>query len=97
MPERFEKIRRKIWAGLKGKINPRTKKPYTESESYAIATTQYKKKYGKAPSRSMSVVNKFIIELRKGGKKPCPGSKIRSKGKGQGKGYGKGKGPIGRK
>jgi hypothetical protein len=28
-------------------------------------------------------------------KKPCPGSKIRSKGKGRGKGVGKGKGPIG--
>ena len=27
--------------------------------------------------------------------KPCPGSKIRSKGKGRGKGRGKGKGPIG--
>jgi len=29
-------------------------------------------------------------------KKPCPGSKIRSKGKGRGLGRGKGKGPIGR-
>jgi len=29
-------------------------------------------------------------------KKPCPGSKIRSKGKGRGLGIGKGKGPIGR-
>jgi len=29
-------------------------------------------------------------------KRPCPGSKIRSKGKGKGKGTGKGKGPIGR-
>lgn len=28
-------------------------------------------------------------------KKPCPGSKIRSKGKGRGLGKGKGKGPIG--
>lgn len=28
--------------------------------------------------------------------KPCPGSKIRSKGKGKGLGRGKGKGPIGR-
>lgn len=27
--------------------------------------------------------------------KPCPGSKIRSKGKGKGQGHGKGKGPIG--
>ena len=29
-------------------------------------------------------------------KKPCPGSKIRSKGKGRGLGRGKRKGPIGR-
>jgi len=28
-------------------------------------------------------------------RKPCPGSKIRSKGKGRGLGRGKGKGPIG--
>jgi len=28
-------------------------------------------------------------------KKPCPGSKIRSKGKGRGLGRGKGKGPLG--
>jgi|GEM_PF-3344866 len=28
-------------------------------------------------------------------KKPCPGSKIRSKGQGRGLGRGKGKGPIG--
>jgi len=27
--------------------------------------------------------------------KPCPGSKIRSKGMGRGLGFGKGKGPIG--
>lgn len=29
-------------------------------------------------------------------KKPCPGSKIRSKGRGKGRGYGKGKGPAGK-
>jgi len=29
--------------------------------------------------------------------KPCPGSKIRSKGKGRGLGIGGGKGPIGRR
>ena len=28
-------------------------------------------------------------------KKPCPGSKIKSKGAGKGKGFGKGKGPVG--
>lgn len=29
--------------------------------------------------------------------KPCPGSKIRSKGKGRGLGTGKGRGPVGRR
>lgn len=29
-------------------------------------------------------------------RRPCPGSKIRSKGRGRGLGIGKGKGPIGR-
>lgn len=28
--------------------------------------------------------------------KPCPGSKILSKGQGKGKGHGKGRGPIGK-
>lgn len=31
---------------------------------------------------------------KKAKKRPCPGSKIRSKGKGRGLGRGKGKGPI---
>jgi len=30
-------------------------------------------------------------------KRPCPGSKIRSKGKGRGLGVGRGNGPIGRR
>lgn len=37
------------------------------------------------------------VVKKKATKKPCPGSKIRSKGKGRGLGIGKGKGPIGRK
>ena len=36
-------MRKKIATNLSGKTNPRTKKPYTESEIYAIATTQFKK------------------------------------------------------
>jgi len=32
--------------------------------------------------------------IKKKTKKPCPGSKIRSKGRGKGLGRGKGKGPI---
>jgi len=49
MPKEFEEIRNTIQGSLKGKINPRTKKPYTDSEVYAIATNVYKKKYGRNP------------------------------------------------
>lgn len=47
MPKRFEEIRKAISSSIKGKINPRTKKPYTESEIYAISTDVFKKKGGK--------------------------------------------------
>ena len=56
MPAALDKLKKKIWARLKGKTNPRTKKPYTESESWAIATAQFKK------SRKM---NKEILEILK--------------------------------
>ncbi len=47
MPKKLEELRKKISANLKGKTNPKTKKPYTESEIYAIATEQHKKTEGK--------------------------------------------------
>ena len=50
MPQAFEEMRSKIAAGLKGKTNPKTHKPYSESDIYAIASAAYKKKTGKAPS-----------------------------------------------
>lgn len=43
MPAGLENMKRDIWSNLKGKINPRTKKNYTESEALAIATSQWKK------------------------------------------------------
>jgi len=43
MPEEFDKILAGVKQSLSGKTNPRTKKPYTESEMYAIAQSQYKK------------------------------------------------------
>ncbi|MHA1827944.1 MAG: hypothetical protein ACTSX6_04770 [Candidatus Heimdallarchaeaceae archaeon] len=50
MPKEFEEMRSKIAANLKGKKNPRTNKPYTSSEIYAIAVAQWKKSHGgKAP------------------------------------------------
>ena len=42
MPKKLEELKKKIWARLEGKTNPRTKKPYTESEAWAIATAQFK-------------------------------------------------------
>ena len=47
MPKAMEKIKDTIWKKFKGKINPRTKKPYTESDAYAIAQTVWKAKGGK--------------------------------------------------
>jgi len=41
MPERLDKIHDAIVRKLKGKTNPRTKKPYTDSELWAIARAQY--------------------------------------------------------
>lgn len=43
MPKGLDDLRKSIWNGLKGKINPRTKKPYTESDAWGIATSQWKK------------------------------------------------------
>jgi len=43
MPKKLDEIHNSIKSKLKGKINPRTKKPYTESEIWAIAQAQYKK------------------------------------------------------
>ncbi|MHA1827676.1 MAG: HK97 family phage prohead protease [Candidatus Heimdallarchaeaceae archaeon] len=52
MPAAFDRMVRRIWAAIKGKKNPRTGKPFTESDAYAIATAQWKKTHGgKAPSR----------------------------------------------
>lgn len=42
MPKELEILKQKIWENLRGKINPRTRKKYTESESFAIATARLK-------------------------------------------------------
>ncbi len=52
MPAKFDRMVSDIWKGMKGKKNPRTNKPYTESDAYAVATAGWKKTHGgKAPSR----------------------------------------------
>jgi len=43
MPKKLDEIHDAVKRNLKGKTNPRTKKPYTESEIWAIAQAQYKK------------------------------------------------------
>ena len=43
MPEELDKIHKGVMENLKGKINPQTKKPYSEDEIWAIAQEQYKK------------------------------------------------------
>lgn len=54
MPKKFDEILKAIRDELKGKTNPKTKKPYTDSDIYAISVSTYKKKYGNAPSREES-------------------------------------------
>ena len=43
MPAGLDNMKKSIWNEISGKTNPRTKKPYTESDAWAIATTQFKK------------------------------------------------------
>lgn len=50
MPKGLDNLQKKIWKEIQGKINPKTKKPYTESESWAIATARWK-----ATGKTMSV------------------------------------------
>ena len=46
MPKKLEEIRKSIAEKLRGKINPRTKKTYTEDDFYAIARATYNKLIG---------------------------------------------------
>jgi len=54
MPQNFEKILKGIRLKLKGTKNPKTKKTYSNSESYNMAISAYKKKYGTAPTKEES-------------------------------------------
>lgn len=55
MPKEFENIVSGVRSSVKGKTNSRTKKPYSEDDVYAIATAQYKEKYGHAPKHEKSL------------------------------------------
>ncbi len=55
MPKALEDLRKKISANLKGKTNPKTKKPYSTSEIWAIAQTQFKKKEVKYCSQKIQI------------------------------------------
>ena len=43
MPKKLDEIHSGVVRNLKGKTNPRTKKPYTDDEMWAIARAQYEK------------------------------------------------------
>ena len=68
MPAKFDSMVSKIWKGMKGKKNPRTSKPFTESDAYAIATTTWKKAHGgKAPGREAAEdwrILEFIMPIK---------------------------------
>lgn len=44
MPKKLDEIHAAVKQSLKDKVNPKTKKPYTESEIWAIARAQYNEK-----------------------------------------------------
>jgi len=46
LPPAFDEMVKSIKKNLMGKTNPRTGKPYTESDIYAIAQAQWKKTHG---------------------------------------------------
>jgi len=56
MPSKFDDMVNAVRKSMKGKVNPKTKKPYTNSDFFAIATGVYKKKYGKSPQENEEVV-----------------------------------------
>lgn len=43
MPAKLDEFHKSIAEKLKGKTNPRTKKPYTEDDFWAIARSAYNK------------------------------------------------------
>jgi len=51
MPKKFEDMVAGIWSSIKGKVNPKTKKPFTESDAYAMATSRWKAMGHKAPGK----------------------------------------------
>ncbi len=52
MPKAFDDMVSSIKKAIKGKKNPKTGKPFTDSDAFAIATAQWKKAHGgKAPTR----------------------------------------------
>ena len=63
MPAAFDKMVDSIKKSMKGKTNPRTKKSFTDSDIYALATANWKKSHnGKAPSRE-SLVDWRVLEF----------------------------------
>jgi hypothetical protein len=79
MPKKFDEILATVKRNNKGKTNPQTKKPYTDSELYAIAQSQYKKtksvhaKISKSweeeePTSTTTLTMKSTADVNKSGK-----------------------------
>ncbi len=69
MPKALEDLRKKISSNLSGKTNPKTKKPYTTSEIWAIAQTQFKKMKTKTESKACFLSNIEYKAVEVNGKK----------------------------
>jgi len=63
MPKGLDVLQKKIWNRMRGKINPRTKKPFTESDAWAVAIAQWKK-MGKELIELVHHIEKIIKKKR---------------------------------
>jgi len=64
MPKKWEDLIKKIKGSLSGKINPKTKKPYSEEDIYAIAMAQWMKTHKSGPKReSLSKILRILFKL----------------------------------
>lgn len=77
MPRDLEILVQKIRKELKGKNNPRTNKPYTEDDVYAIATAQWKKKSKEYCSPKNQIIESYnAISVTEGLNNPTSKSNV---------------------
>jgi hypothetical protein len=63
MPIELENMKDAIWESIRGKINPRTRKPYTINDAWAMATAQYKEKNGSLGTMGIDESDVSIVDI----------------------------------